>query len=85
MCIRDSHYVKEGDMLVPAGQTEFARDKTFGYHSSHLGEYVEEKSGGRYRKEDSIYITLSMPVSYTHLDVYKRQIKYSGRSSGRYH
>ncbi len=54
------HYVKEGDMLVPAGQTEFARDKTFGYHSSHLGEYVEEKSGGRYRKEDSIYITLSM-------------------------
>ena len=58
--INSVHYVKEGDMLVPAGQTEFARDKTFGYHSSHLGEYVEEKSGGRYRKEDSIYITLSM-------------------------
>lgn len=58
--INSVHYVKEGDMLVPVGQTEFARDKTFGYHSSHLGEYVEEKSGGRYRKEDSIYITLSM-------------------------
>ena len=24
------HYVKEGDWLVPAGMTEFAKDKTFG-------------------------------------------------------
>lgn len=54
------HYVKEGDWLVPAGQTEFAADKTFGYKASHLGEYLEEKSGGRYRKEDGIYITLSL-------------------------
>lgn len=54
------HYVKEGDWLVPAGQTEFAADKTFGYRASHLGEYLEEKSGGRYRREDGIYITLSL-------------------------
>lgn len=58
--INSVHYVREGDWLVPAGQTEFAQDKTFGYKASHLGEYVEEKSGGRYRKEDCICITLSM-------------------------
>lgn len=56
--IDNVHYVREGDRLVPAGQTEFARDRTFGYSSSHLGEWVEEKSGGRYRKEDCIYISL---------------------------
>ena len=54
------HYVREGDALVPAGETEFARDKTFGYRASHLGEYVEEKSGGRYRKEDCLAVTLSL-------------------------
>jgi uncharacterized protein YgbK (DUF1537 family) len=45
--IEDVHYVAEGDRLVPAGQTEFARDKTFGYHASNLREWVEEKTGGR--------------------------------------
>lgn len=58
--INSVHYVKEGEWLVPAGQTEFAKDKTFGYRSSHLGDYVEEKSGGRYRREDGIYITLDL-------------------------
>ncbi len=52
------HYVREGEYLVPAGQTEFAADSTFGYQSSHLGEYVEEKSGGFYRKESCIHITM---------------------------
>lgn len=56
--LNNIHYVKEGDFLVPAGQTEFARDKSFSYESSHLGEYVEEKSGGKYKKEDCIYISL---------------------------
>lgn len=54
------HYVKEGEYLVPAGQTEFAGDKTFGYSCSHLAAYAEEKSGGRYRKEDAVMISLSL-------------------------
>lgn len=58
--INSVHYVQEGEWLVPAGKTEFASDKTFGYKSSHLGDYVEEKSEGRYRREDGIYITLDM-------------------------
>ncbi|AEF81812.1 four-carbon acid sugar kinase family protein [Leadbettera azotonutricia] len=39
------HYVKTGDVLVPAAQTEFAGDKTFGYHHSDLTEWVEEMTG----------------------------------------
>jgi len=45
--INDVHYVAEGDELVPAGMTEFARDAVFGYHSSNLREWVEEKTSGR--------------------------------------
>jgi uncharacterized protein YgbK (DUF1537 family) len=37
----------EGDRLVPVGETEFARDATFGYVHSNLRAWVEEKSGGR--------------------------------------
>jgi uncharacterized protein YgbK (DUF1537 family) len=45
--IDDIHYVAEGDWLVPAGQTEFARDAAFGYRASNLREWVEEKTEGR--------------------------------------
>lgn len=38
------HYVEENGSWIPAAQTEFAKDTTFGYRSSHLGEYVEEKA-----------------------------------------
>lgn len=52
------HYVKEQENLVPVGMTEFAKDKTFGYKSSDLTEYVEEKTEGKYHKEDCITISL---------------------------
>jgi len=45
--INDIHYVAEGEFLVPAAETEYARDATFGYRSSNLKEWVAEKSGGR--------------------------------------
>jgi uncharacterized protein YgbK (DUF1537 family) len=44
--IDDVHYVSDGARLVPAGQTEFALDKAFGYSSSRLPEWVQEKTGG---------------------------------------
>jgi uncharacterized protein YgbK (DUF1537 family) len=40
------HYVADGDDLVPAAETEFARDATFGYRHSNLAEWIEEKTGG---------------------------------------
>jgi uncharacterized protein YgbK (DUF1537 family) len=47
LTINDTHYVADGDALVPAGETEFARDATFGYRSSDLRAWIEEKTGGR--------------------------------------
>lgn len=52
------HYVQEGNKLTPAGMTEFARDKSFGYKNSHLGKWCEEKTGGAYRAENMIYIDI---------------------------
>jgi len=56
--INNIHYVQEGKYLIPAGKTEFARDKTFGYTHSHLGKWIEEKSSGRYNAEKVKYMPL---------------------------
>lgn len=56
--IDNVHYVKEDNMLIPAGKSEFAKDKTFGFASSDLTAYVEEKTKGRFKKEDCITISL---------------------------
>ncbi|MDR0124101.1 four-carbon acid sugar kinase family protein [Bacillus zhangzhouensis] len=56
--INNIHYVQEGHDLIPAGDTEFALDRTFGFQSSHLGEWIEEKSGGTFTKENTTYISL---------------------------
>lgn len=47
--INDVHYLEEGEDLVPAAETVFARDAVFGYEVSNLRHYVEEKSRGRIR------------------------------------
>ena len=41
--IDDVHYVAEGETLVPASQTPFAQDATFGYKNANLRRYVVEK------------------------------------------
>lgn len=48
LTINDIHYVASpnGD-LVPAAQTPFAKDATFGHKNSNLRKYVVEKSKGR--------------------------------------
>lgn len=56
--IGDVHYVQEGAELTPAGDTEFARDKTFGYRSSDMKEYIEEKTQGAFRAADVVSISL---------------------------
>ncbi|GAF11915.1 hypothetical protein JCM19046_624 [Bacillus sp. JCM 19046] len=56
--INNVHYVQDGEELVPAGETEFAHDRTFGFAASHLGEWIEEKTAGQYTKENTIYISL---------------------------
>lgn len=57
--IDDVHYVAEGDALTPAGETEFARDRVFGYDASNLREWVQEKANGKIRANDVESVSLS--------------------------
>ncbi len=54
----DVHLVRDGDRVVPAAETEFARDATFGYRAKTLPRWVEEKTHGRIRAEDVVALTL---------------------------
>ncbi len=54
----DVHYVRQGDEYIPAGETEFARDATFGYHASNLKDWVEEKTGGAILAKDVLSASL---------------------------
>lgn len=56
--INNVHYVQDEEVLVPAGETEFAKDRTFGFKASHLGEWAEEKSNGACKAEDAVYLSL---------------------------
>ena len=58
LTIHDTHYVQQGEELIPAHHTEFAQDTVFGYHHSHLGDWVEEKSAGKWKKEQVISLSL---------------------------
>ncbi|MBG6237224.1 uncharacterized protein YgbK (DUF1537 family) [Mycetocola sp. CAN_C7] len=44
--VDDVHYVGSGDTFTPVGQSSYARDATFGFTSSNLRDYVEEKTAG---------------------------------------
>lgn len=56
--INDVHYVAEGEWLIPAGETEFARDVAFGYHASNLRDWVKEKAQGRIARQDVASISI---------------------------
>ena len=44
--------------MVPASQTPFAKDATFGYKSSNLRDYVLEKAGNKFTEKDIFSITI---------------------------
>lgn len=54
------HYVAEGDQLIPAHETPFARDASFGYTTANLTEWVAEKTGGAVPAEAVRSIRLDM-------------------------
>ncbi|GMQ11552.1 hypothetical protein CsSME_00054150 [Camellia sinensis var. sinensis] len=58
--IDDVHYVADSERLVPAGDTEFAKDAAFGYKSSNLREWVEEKTGGRTQASSVASISIQL-------------------------
>lgn len=56
---RDSiHYLLVNGKETPVSETEFARDSVFGYSTSYLPDYVEEKTQGRIRASQVERFTL---------------------------
>ncbi|GAU16295.1 hypothetical protein TSUD_299270 [Trifolium subterraneum] len=58
--INDTHYVADSEILVPAGDTEFAKDAAFGYKSSNLRDWVEEKTNGRILASSVVSISIQL-------------------------
>ncbi len=56
--VNDVHYVVEGDQWIPCNETDYAKDKTFGYKSADLKEWIEEKTLGEYSTADITGISL---------------------------
>ena len=56
--IDDVHYVKQGDKYIPAGETEFAKDRMFGFSNSNLRDWIEEKTNGEFKRASVRSITL---------------------------
>ena len=58
--IGDVHYLMVGNERVPTDRTEFARDHIFGYSTSRLPNYIEEKTNGRVTAESVGSVSLEM-------------------------
>jgi uncharacterized protein YgbK (DUF1537 family) len=56
----DIHYVEEDGLLIPAGETAFAQDKVFGYRSSNLRQWIEEKTNSRILSGDVASISIDL-------------------------
>jgi uncharacterized protein YgbK (DUF1537 family) len=54
----DVHWARVGGQPQPVGETEFARDATFGFSASNLRDFVAEKSRGAIRPDEVHSITL---------------------------
>ena len=58
--IGDIHWVEQDGEMVPAHETEFARDPVFGFRYSDLKEWVAEKMGGAIKSGDVRSISLKL-------------------------
>ncbi|MCT1435834.1 four-carbon acid sugar kinase family protein [Brachybacterium paraconglomeratum] len=54
----DVHYATVGGEAVEVAETDFARDATFGFTSSDLRAFLEERSGGEVRAADVLSVSL---------------------------
>ncbi len=58
LTLNDTHYLVDRGKLIPCHESPFAQDKVFGYNTSHLPTWVEEKTKGATRAQDVITIPL---------------------------
>lgn len=75
--IENVHYVRQGGVLVPAAETEFAKDATFGYTQSDMRRYIEEKTG---QAQDVVTVSLKS-LRAGDVDAVERQLM---QANGRY-
>ncbi|TDL32928.1 hydroxyacid dehydrogenase [Jeotgalibacillus sp. S-D1] len=73
LTIQNTHYVEQGEQLIPAGETEFALDRTFGFDASDLTQWVEEKTSGQFKAEDVVTISLDTIRAFD-LDKIEKQL-----------
>ena len=52
------HYAMVGGRRTPVGESEFARDTTFGFTSSSLSDWVQEKTEGAVGPDEIVHIGL---------------------------
>ena len=50
--IGDVHYAELDEKMIPAAETEYAKDRTFPYSKSNLCEWIEEKTHGSFLAKD---------------------------------
>ena len=55
----DVHYARVDGEAVEVARTDFARDATFGFSSSDLREFLEERSGGAVRAGEVLSLSLA--------------------------
>lgn len=71
--VNSIHYMAEKEELRPVGETEFARDKTFGFRSSYLPDWIEEKTNGAYPSSKVQRVTL--PMLRKQMDVVEKKLQ----------
>ncbi|HET8914092.1 MAG TPA: four-carbon acid sugar kinase family protein [Propionibacteriaceae bacterium] len=59
LTIDSRHWTRTPDGMIPVSQSEFAKDASFGYRSSDLRDWVEEKTAGRIPRDEVATITLT--------------------------
>lgn len=58
--VHGTHGVLDGDTFTPIGDTEFAKDSTFGFAASRLADWVEEKSRGEIVASGVVELTVDV-------------------------
>ena len=77
--IDDVQYVSDGNMLAPVAQTPFAKDSAFGYESSNLCDWIEEKTRGRVSSEEVISVSID-EIRIGGPDVVEEKLRQMNRS-----
>lgn len=52
------HYAGEKGQYIPCGETEYAKDSSFGYQSSHLSDWIIEKTDGRVASDQIVSFSI---------------------------